>query len=162
MKDTIKVIQNEICKLWEAIADINRMTSPAETYSEPEPDHISDTSKTMEPQFKVGDWVEYMDRQMMLIAIPSNEDKLNPKSYLVQDYNGDECRLYADNITRKLSSSEVKVKITLEGTVRSSINDCCFELSTPNGGWATIGFNEIDPATSYLVRELIKKGGSDE
>ena len=59
--------------------------------------------------------------------------------------------------TRKLSPSDVKVKITLEGTVRSGINDSCFELSTPNNGWATIGYNEIDAATTNLVRELIKK-----
>jgi len=30
-------------------------------------------------------------------------------------------------------------------------------MSTPNGGWATIGYNEIDPATAALVRELIAK-----
>jgi hypothetical protein len=60
-------------------------------------------------------------------------------------------------LVRKLSPSEVKVKVMLEGTVRSSINDCCFDLPTPNGGWATIGYNEIDPATADLVRELIAK-----
>lgn len=110
-----------------------------------------------QPKYEVGDWVEYMGEQRKIVGIPIGETKPDIKYWCAQDIGGNEIFIYADNITRKLSPSEVKVKVTLEGTVRSSINDCCFELSTPNGGWATIGFNEIDPATADLVRELIKK-----
>jgi hypothetical protein len=123
---------------------------------------------------KVGDWVEHLNgNQLRIVEIkepacltsPHVKDRNkcfkcdNGNTYSVVDGC---CITVGDKILAILKPSEVRVKITLEGTVRNSINDCCFDLSTPNGGWATIGYNEIDPATADLVRELIAKQEEEE
>jgi len=112
-------------------------------------------AKEPEPPFAkvmVGDWVECNGNQRLIEIIGRDLGRGN-YYHFAHGFGG----AYANSITRILKPEEVKVKISLEGTVRSSINDCCFDLSTPNGGWATIGYNEIDPATADLVRDLIAK-----
>ena len=59
-------------------------------------------------------------------------------------------------LTLDAKPSEIIVKITLEGTVRPGINESCFEISTPNGGWATIGKDEITADELELVESLLK------
>jgi len=99
-------------------------------------------------QIKVGDWVTDGVFQGKIASFG------NGTAWVVSQGSG--YHINIENL-RKLKPSEVRVKVVLEGTVRSSINDCCFDMSTPNGGWATIGYNEIDPATADLVRDLIAK-----
>ena len=59
-------------------------------------------------------------------------------------------------LVRGIPPSEVRVKITLEGTVRPGVNESCFEISTPNGGWATIGKDQIKDSDLKLVESLLK------
>ena len=132
--------------------------------------------KPAEPAFasvKEGDYVQHLDgRQLRVVEVKEPECLTSPHIKLRnRRFKCDNRNIYSivdgscigdsDKIVKILSPSEVRVKVQLEGPVHSSINDCCFELSTPNGGWATIGFNEIDPATADLVRELIKKQGEN-
>jgi hypothetical protein len=53
---------------------------------------------------------------------------------------------------------EVKVKVTLEGTVRKSQLNGCFVLDTPMPGndVHTIRLVELDPNTAELVKALLK------
>lgn len=61
-------------------------------------------------------------------------------------------------ITRILSPSEVVVKIQLEGTV-SKRSDNSFMLKKPNANTMIVYYDQLDPATAEIVRELIAKQG---
>lgn len=59
---------------------------------------------------------------------------------------------------RKLSPSEVRVKITLEGTVHKiDGNNLAFELEDEKGVVTCVGYQQLDPDTAKLVRELADK-----
>lgn len=136
--------------------------------------HITSTGWKIytEPSFakvKVGDYVEHLNgNQLRVVEIkepacltsPHVKDRNkcfkcdNGNTYSVVDGC---CITVGDKILAIIKPEEVKVKISLEGTVRSGLNESCFEIFTPNGGWATIGYNEIDPATAAMVRELIER-----
>jgi len=134
--------------------------------------HISEQSKpesaTQTPlpisdatQIKVGDWVEFIDA-----GGRKSQGKYLSNAYddtiLVLDitYNM-RCVVPTAKITRKLNPSEVRVKISLAGAVNvciSNVGTDCFSLKTKNT-WYAIHYNDLDPATADLVRELVAKQG---
>ncbi len=114
-----------------------------------------------EPEYKVGDWVEFN---------PGN----NPKQVEIVEIDGDKLyyntryagktiktHIYASAITRKLDPSEVKVTLTLEGTVQKD-HDNAFILTNTNGTRNRIKWTTIDLDTAKLVRELLDKQGGGE
>ena len=137
-----------------------------------------------QPKFadvKVGDWVEVLafeklhqcrvvgkHKNMFTIDVSEFSCNLGRKNDWVNvTYDGTNANSvgFGDvrvNITRKLDPSEVRVKITLEGTVKkcNATNNMGFEVFD---SWkniiAWISYDAIDPATAELVRELIKKQG---
>ena len=79
------------------------------------------------------------------------------------------CSVYPENITRKLSPSEVIVRIgCLSGTVRCCENEFICPESTPDnpchfvlqdqitGFWSIIYFKMLDAPTRELVESLLK------
>jgi hypothetical protein len=155
MRDTTKAIERiriEICKLWEAIADINKHQSQVEPHAEPKPEPAKE-------QFEVGDWVKYdIDSYLQVIA-PSGKERT-----LCRTLSGIMVYPYTSCLT-KASHSEVVVPITISGTVRpaynedGTIDDEQFQL-LPNGSWdgteMFISFDALDSHTRKLVESLLK------
>ena len=111
-----------------------------------------------EPEYKVGDWVEFNPgnnpKQVEIVRIDG--DKL----YYNTRYAGKTIKthIYASAITRKLDPSEVKVTLTLEGTVSRDYNETLdsFILNHTDGHTRNcIKYSTIDPDTATLVRELL-------
>jgi hypothetical protein len=102
----------------------------------------------------VGDWVEIYGKQYLITGKPYIEDN----DWLCRNVNGNQEKYHDSDITRILSPSEVRVRISLEGTVNvciSNVGTDCFSLKTKNT-WYAIHYNDLDPATAEMVRELIK------
>lgn len=115
-----------------------------------------------QPAYAVGDWVQCGIMQAEIIEI---REILNGRQiYHIKEADGTEYDADSSAFVRKLSSSEVRVKITLEGTVRKSQLVGCFVLDTPLPGndVHTIRFADIDPATAALVRDLLEKQGEEK
>lgn len=110
------------------------------------------------PIFKVGDWVEWCgDQYMVESAPPQSGGRYDIRS----PYDELGCSVYPENITRKLSPSEVIVTIgCLSGTV-SSQNDICFTLKSKLG-LAVIQFAMLDKETRELVESLLKAQEEEE
>ena len=122
-------------------------------YKEPKP----------EPQYKVGDWVEWCgDQYMIESAPPQSGGRYDIRS----PYDELGCSVYPESITRKLSPSEVVIPVNISGTVRQAynedgtINDEQFQL-LPNGSWdgteMFISFDALDTQTRELVEGLLEE-----
>jgi len=123
-----------------------------------------------EPPFakvQAGDWVEINEGGSMFQCEVNAVETHNNAIYL-EGYSGFfrlDTGISTWNkfvfITRKLDPSDVRVKISLEGTVaadeQASKNELGFWLNDTH--W--ICYNELDPATADLVRELIAKQGGE-
>jgi hypothetical protein len=107
---------------------------------------------------KVGDWVEHNSGGHHPVS------KLDKSGFAIDGYefkwfgyDGYELpdgRIRDSRILRIVPKPEVKVKVTLEGTVKPcSVNT--FELCT-NEGSSWIGWKELDPDTAELVKALLK------
>ena len=224
-RSAIERIQIEICKLWEAIADINKHQSQVEPHAEPiasegsaewawqmlkqnyilvgtywgddvivssggqldcevipikafrkrkgtpitEQDFISHAEANgwqihePEPEFKVGDWVEFN---------PGN----NPKQVEIVEVDGDnlyynimyagvmiKAHIYASAIIRKLSPFDVEVDFGFaKGRILSRMSGDVKVLNNKSVVIASIIVSEItNPTTRSLVESLLKaqKGG---
>jgi hypothetical protein len=118
---------------------------------------IAEPEPEPQPAYAVGDWVQCGIMQAEIIEL---REILNGRQiYHMKEADGTEYDADSSAFDRKLSSSEVRVKITLEGTVRKSQLVGCFVLDTPLPGndVHTIRFADIDPATAALVRDLLEK-----
>lgn len=162
MRDTTKAIERiriEICKLWKAIADINKHQSQVEPHAEPKPEPDKE-------QFEVDDWVEFIDvggRESQGKCLSNADDR--HYAILVLDTSNMRVVVPTTKIIRKLSHSEVVVRITISGTVRpaynedGTIDDEQFQL-LPNGSWdgteMFISFDALDNETRELVESLLK------
>lgn len=125
-----------------------------ELANEIEPQPTEETKP--EPAYKVGDWVEYngcFGRHIGII------DAVSPGGSKVHIYVSDTHGLRVDiSCLRKLSPSEVRIKVTLEGTVKLNGEDCeHFLLKHSPGRASTIRFDALDPATRSLVKNLLKE-----
>jgi len=114
-----------------------------------------------EPKFKVGDWVEIekSKEQGRITYISSN----NYDAIDVKLYDQDELETYTksdfDADFRKLDPSEVKVSLTLSGTVEKVEDTGCFLLNVGNEGIAyCLDYESLTPADAELVRELTGGG----
>lgn len=115
-----------------------------------------------QPAYAVGDWVKCGTMQAEIREL---REILNGRQiYHMKEADGTEYDADSSAFVRKLSSSEVRVKITLEGTVRKSQLAGCFVLDTPLPGndVHTIRFADIDPATASMVKELLEKQGEEK
>lgn len=169
MRDTTKAIERiriEICKLWEAIADINKHQSQVEPHAEPKPEPAKE-------QFEVGDWVKYDIDSYLQVIEPSGYDdlmKMSKDRTLCRTLSGINVYPYTSLLT-KASHSEVVVPITISGTVRpaynedGTIDDEQFQL-LPNGSWdgteMFISFDALDSHTRKLVESLLKAMQEEE
>jgi hypothetical protein len=112
-----------------------------------------------EPAFKVGDWVEIevagvISQQRVRPGVCA--DSINAGGIEFYSNGLPLMKFLSSRITRKLDPSEVKVKVTLEGTVRLNGEDCeHFLLKHSPGRASTIRFDALDPATAKMVRELV-------
>ena len=116
-------------------------------------------------QFKVGDWV--------LIEVAGVESQqLISKGVFPDSINAGGIEFYSDGtpvmqplnakIIRKLDPSEVRVTITLEGTVHKiDGNNLAFELEDEKGAVTCVGYQQLDPDTEKLVRELTGTKGDE-
>jgi len=112
--------------------------------------------KQPKPTFKVGDWVDCKDP----VGVPTQCKVLEilEHNVIVECKTGHRWSLPHNNITRKLSPSEVIVKIgCLSGTVRINGEDCeHFLLKHSPGRASTIRFDALDTETRELVESLLK------
>jgi len=120
-----------------------------------------------EPQpYAVGDWVEWRGDQYKIETAPSQSGgRYNIHSV----YSELECSVLPESITRKLSPSEVVIRIgCLSGTVMPNgspyketdavfflVNDDCDES-------CCIPFAMLDEPTLSLVKELLEKQGEEK
>ena len=111
-----------------------------------------------ESQYKVGDWVEWCgDQYMVKSAPPQSGDRYNIRS----PYDELGWSVYPENITRKLSPSEIVVRIgCLSGTIAKSSDPNYFLMlhSRPatDCNHSMIRFSAIDTQTLSLVESLLK------
>lgn len=111
-----------------------------------------------EPTFKVGDWVEWCgDQYMVESAPPQSGGRYDIRS----PYDGWGCSVFPENITRKLSPSEIIVKIgCLNGTIAKSCDPNYFLMmhSRPiaDRNYSMIKWTAIDKETRELVESLLK------
>lgn len=112
-------------------------------------------------QFKVGDWV-------LIENAGVESQQLISKGVFPDSINAGGIEFYSDGtpvmqplnakIIRKLDPSEVRVTITLEGTVHKiDGNNLAFELEDEKGAVTCVGYQQLDPDTEKLVRELADK-----
>lgn len=111
---------------------------------------------------KVGDWVEHNSGGHHPVS------KLDKSGFAIDGYEFEwfgydgyelpDGRIRDSRILRIVPKPEVKVKVTLEGTVRKSQLNGCFVLDTPMPGndVHTIRLVELDPNTAELVKALLK------
>lgn len=107
---------------------------------------------------KVGDWVDCKDpvgvhAQCKVLEILEH-------NVIVECKTGHRWSLPHNNIIRKLDRSEVKVRITLEGTVSEPVCDgSAFLLWTGSGQHkhaCVVQYADLDPITRSLVEGLLK------
>ena len=110
-----------------------------------------------EPEFKVGDWVEFKGKQYRISAIGGKG--LFDDDNLIM-FEGVIWCVSEKAEPRKLDPSEVIVKIgCLEGTVTYAISDDCFLLAKvydPQHRACCIDMSMLDTATRELVESLLK------
>ena len=111
-----------------------------------------------EPQYKVGDWVEWCGDQYMVESAPPQSGGRYDIRFPYDELG---CSVYPESITRKLSPSEVIVRIGgLSGTVRPvSINGIhiWFHLiGVDDKIIATIRISSLDKQTRELVEGLLE------
>lgn len=123
---------------------------------EPEPE-----PESKPPDFKVGDWVEYSDGTLQQAIIEAYSGQPGKQMvYVWHPQTAHSAKTPLQSITRKLDPSEVKISVTLEGTVSK---DCAetldnFILNNADGHTRNrIKLSTIDPAAAELVRELVAK-----
>lgn len=123
--------------------------------------------KVTAPRLKVGDWVEmniYNNHQGKIKEIfedgmgelyGTRIHRTNP-TFTITGLSGE---FAFASIARKLDPSEVKVKITLEGTVCSYGSDGkFFQMNKmPSGYTSIIAFSDLTPSDAELVRELVEQ-----
>jgi len=121
-------------------------------------DELDPPEPKPEPAFKVGDWVEIDGKQYRLSGVPlcGCAYPHNQKWYVL-DINGNEFTHYTSENIRKLDPSEVRIKVTLEGTVSPGLNNPeeGFYLSLSKDSYAYVRYEMLDPDTAALVRELL-------
>ena len=119
------------------------------------------------PRLKVGDWVEMnicSNHQGKIKEIfedgmgelyGTRIHRTNP-TFTITGLSGE---FAFASIARKLDPSEVKVKITLEGTVCSYGSDGkFFQMNKmPSGYTSIIAFSDLTPSDAELVRELVEQ-----
>lgn len=101
------------------------------------------------PKYKVGDWVEYEGKQYRIVYVGN--------CGILGIYDGEIWGIDDLSKLRKLDPSEVRVKITFEGTVCKHLPfpEFYFIIHTPYTE-KLIPFEDIDPETRKLVKSLIK------
>ena len=107
-----------------------------------------------EPQVKVGDWVYNKGIYGKLIDIDTLKNTGSIET-------SDAVYAYRDmDSMEKIERSEVKVTLTLEGTVVTPVlpitGNVRFQLMV-NGSFYTIHYSDISPAQAELVRELVEQ-----
>ena len=111
-----------------------------------------------EPRIKVGDWVEVSTgrntKQIGIVEIDG--DKL----YYYTMFAGLMIKTYihASAILRKLSPSEVRIKITLEGQVTKPMDNAGgrFWLYYSTDEYVSVELDALDAPTRELVESLLK------
>lgn len=145
-----------VCDYCGQVFDIAKWTSGC---LQPSGWCIYEPAKSEPAPFAVGDWVAYCVNGVLyhskiygvpfdnIVVVASREKGLPSVANIL-----------TQQITRKLDPSEVRVKITLEGTVNKICgNNLAFELEDDNGVVTVIGYQQLDPDTAKLVRELAGK-----
>ena len=111
-----------------------------------------------QPKYKVGDWVEWCgDQYMVESAPPQSGGRYDIRS----PYDELGCSVYPENITRKLSPSEIVVRIgCLSGTIGKSCEPDRFLLwhSSPkiDFDYSIIKLSALDATTLEIVESLLK------
>lgn len=108
---------------------------------------------------KVGDWVlqsyaAHLQRQVKILEIAGKKFRARIQGLLLNSW------FDMDSIVRKLDKPEVKVSVTLEGTVSKDYDETLdsFILNNADGHTRNrIKLSTIDPATAAMVRELVEK-----
>ena len=114
--------------------------------------------KQPKPKYQVGDWVEWCgDQYMVESAPPQSGGRYDIRS----PYDELGCSVYPENITRKLSPSEIVVRIgCLSGTIGKSCENACFLMwhSSPrmDFDYSIIRFSALDTQTRELVESLLE------
>lgn len=105
-------------------------------------------------RYKVGDWVEWCgDQYMVESAPPQSGGRYNIRS----PYDELGCSVCPENITRKLSPSEVVIHIgCLSGTVINGTHSWFHLVGTNRKTIATIRISSLDTRTRELVESLLK------
>lgn len=141
MRDCLKPNEHPI------IAGYNRLDYvPVEGIRVPEPEP--------KPTYKVGDWVEHGNYQGIVEDV--NGDIISVHDITASGRCHDEVN---KSCCRKLAPSEVKVTLTLEGTVSRDYDEKLdsFILNHADGHTRNrIRYSTIDPATCTLVKNLLK------
>ena len=114
-----------------------------------------------ESAFKVGDWVEIEVAGVISqhrVRTGVFADSINAGGIEFYGNGLPVMKPMSARIIRKLKPSEVKVTLTLEGTVKLNGEDCeHFLLKHSPGRASTIRFDALDPATCTLVKSLLKE-----
>jgi hypothetical protein len=122
---------------------------------EPEPE-----SESNPHDFKVGDWVEYSDGTLQQAIIEAYSGQPGEQMvYVWHPQTAHSAKTPLQFITRKLDPSEVKVKVTLAGTVESRASATSFfHLRYGDGvmDWASIDLRHLNPDDRKLVESLLK------
>jgi hypothetical protein len=112
------------------------------------------------PDFKVGDWVEYSDGTLQQAIIEAYSGQPGEQMvYVWHPQTAHSAKTPLQFITRKLDPSEVKVKVTLAGTVESRASATSFfHLRYGDGvmDWASIDLRHLNPDDRKLVESLLK------
>lgn len=111
--------------------------------------------------YEVGDWVDAYGMQCKLISRPY---PLHPENWLAKTINGNKENVDPRDIVRKIQPSEVKVKITLSGTVEPANGESFFlkHSSQRSGQYTMIRFADLPPDQANLVRELTETKGDEK
>ena len=119
-------------------------------------DELDPPEPKPEPAYKVGDWVEFKGKQYRISAIGGKG--LFDDDNLIM-FEGVIWGVSEKAELRKLDPSEVKVTLTLEGTVSRDYDEKLdsFILNHADGHTRNrIKYSTIDPATCTLVKNLLK------
>jgi len=114
--------------------------------------------KQPKPTFKVGDWVDCKDP----VGVPTQCKVLEilEHNVIVECKTGHRWSLPHNNITRKLSPSEIIVNIgCMSGTVTHSLSEDCFllaKVNDPQHRASCIDMSMLDTETRELVEGLLE------
>ena len=112
------------------------------------------------PQYKVGDWVEFIDAGSYKSQGKYLSDAYENTILVLDTIYNVRCVVPTSKITRKLDPSEVIVKIgCLKGTVTYAISDDCFLLAKvydPQHRACCINMSMLDIPTRELVESLLR------